>query len=130
MQRLIPGRTEPVEDSNCVRTRIGAIAGPDTAVVHLRVQPFRRVVARISGTHGLAGSRAALLTENRPEPGANVWIFTLPIPFNVNPVHSPPFFRLFWAHGGNVVLRVAGDDTRLATGATVEINYHTPLMRH
>src|SRR5450755_323967 len=69
---------EPVEIANLVRTVIRAVAGADAAIVDLHVEPVRRVIRRVHGTHRLARRVAALLAEHWDEARFEALVERLP----------------------------------------------------
>ncbi len=127
-QRLIPVRIEPVELANGVGTIVAAVADPDAAVVHLRVQSFRCMVRRVYGTDRLAGRIIAVLAEHRHEPRLHVRVVAFPIPLDSDPVDCPPLRSFLLAGYADVIFSVTGHNAGLASGAAIEINDHFPLM--
>src|SRR5579872_6991025 len=58
------GIVGPVETSYFIRTVVGAIAGPDTAVIGHLIQPLAAVVGGIHRANVLTGSVVAMLTQH------------------------------------------------------------------
>jgi hypothetical protein len=77
-------------------------------------------------TYGFAGSFATLLTKYGHETRFDVGIFTLPIAFDVDPMHPAPISRFGFPNNRHVVLRMAGDYTCLATGTSIQVYHHSP----
>src|SRR5690606_5172919 len=63
---------EPVVVTNLVRAVVRAVAGSHATVVHLHVQPVRRVVRCVHREHRLARRVTAVLAEHRHEPRLEV----------------------------------------------------------
>src|SRR5215208_3463643 len=144
---------DPVEVADLVRAVVGAVAGADAAVVHLDVEPVRRVVGRVDGEDRLAGRGAAVLAEHRHDARLEVRVETLvlvlgalvvalqPDPRHLAPagdVRAPP--RAVGqeprtlprgAHRRDVVLGVACGDAGRASRAAREVDRHRPApLRH
>src|SRR5579862_4344157 len=130
VQRLIPLRVIEIEETYRVRTGVGAEARTDATVVDLRVQSFRRVIAGEGGTHRLAGRVVALLAKDGLKADARVREFAFPIALHANPVLGASARGLIGAGGGDIILGMAGDYTRFAAGAAIEIDDHGPFVRH
>ena len=128
IERSLPLRFKPVEDTNRVGAGVGAIACADATVVDLRVQTFRGLVTRVGGTDRLAGCGVALLAKYRNVFHPHVGPFALPVSFNANPGEHPAFGGFLFSHGRDIVFRLTGDDAGLAARAAVFIDYHAPLV--
>ena len=55
-------------------------------------------------------------------------MFAGEIAINPYPVHRPAMGDLEFAHDRHVVFGLAGDDTRAAPSARIQINRHAPLL--
>ena len=58
-----------------------------------------------------------------------VAMFTGEIAIDPQPVHRPAMGDLQFANDRDIVLRLACDDTGAATGAGIQIDRHSPLLR-
>ena len=110
--------------------RVGTVARADAAVVDLRVQPVLVLMARIGRAHRFARRVVALLAEHRPELDPHVREITLVVAFDAEPVHGAAAPGLFGRHRGNVVFGMARRDAGFAARALVEIDRHSPAVRH
>ena len=115
-----------VEETHMVRTIVGAVARSNAAVVDLNIQALLVVVRSVHRAHGLTGGIVAVLAEHRQEARLYIGVFTFPIALYANPVHRALLQYNVLKVERDVVFRMASDDASLATGAAVEIHYHTP----
>ena len=60
----------------------------------------------------------------------NFWVINLTIivAINTNPGHFPPIKHLFFADHGNIILRLAGNRTGIATSASSKVDNHAPSV--
>ncbi len=126
LERLVPRWVEEVEEADVVRAGVGAVARADAAVVHLRVEPVRGVMARVGGTHRLARRVVALLAHHGAELEPHVREVAFPVPLHTNPVLGPADGGLLRADRRDVVLGVTRRDARPAPRAAIEIDRHSP----
>ena len=94
VQRLLPFRVEEIEETDVVGARVGAVARANAAVVHLRVQAFFVVVARVGRADRLARRGVALLAHHRSILDAHLGELALEVPLHAHPVHRPSARRL------------------------------------
>ena len=119
---------EEVEPAHFVRTVVRAVARADAAVVDHVVQPFAAVHGRADRTDGLARRGLAVHARNGLEVGLRILDVALMVGVDAQPVHLAAAHHFVFADDGNVVLRLARDDARVAAVARVEIDRHAPLV--
>ena len=110
---------EPIEASHLVRAGIGAVPRADAAIVHLEVQPFRRMHCGIHGadffTRGLfaVNARQRLTDKSR---FLNVVAHEIAV--DANPVQFAVAFNFVLADDGDVVFGLARDHARTSLRAS------------
>src|SRR5260221_2964213 len=127
------GVISPVKAAYFIRTVVGAIAGPDTAVVSHLVQTFGAVVGSVDRANVLTGSIVAMLTQHGLEDNLDVVrIIQLTagsgvVAVNTQPVHivEAQYFTL--ADHRYIVLCMTGYHAGAATDAGIHVDGHTPL---
>ena len=118
---------EPVESADLVGAVVRAVPRAHASVVDLGVQPFGRVVRRVYGTDGLAGSIAAVLAHHRLLHGLEAAVLRVhEVPIDLDPRHLAALCADLLADRRHVVLRVAGGHAGRATGAGVQVDGHPP----
>jgi hypothetical protein len=126
VERLNPGKSEPVKSPDLVRTVLRTEEGSDTAVVDLIVETIDTVVGRKHGTYRFAGGIITVLTEHGEKPHPGLLLFK--IAFDPEPGHLPSPYDLLLADERNVVLRITGDHTGATTDTAVKVNNHNPSI--
>ena len=119
---------QEVEAADLVRAVVRAVARADTAVVDHVVQPFVGVHRRADRTHHFARRVLALHAGNGLEVGLGVVDRAAVVGVDADPVHFTAGQHLLFADHGNVVLRLAADDARVAADARVHVDGHAPLV--
>src|SRR5581483_931886 len=128
-ERLRPGRIPPVEEAHVVGAVVAAVAGADTAVVHLQVEPILAVNTGVHRADGLAGRVRALLAEHRQKARLHIRELALPVALDPDPLLGPVLQEALLLVDRDVVFRLAGDDARLAARAAIQVDRHAPLVR-
>src|SRR5262249_3126395 len=111
----------------------------DASVVRHDVETILTMNGRVDRADRFTGCVLAMLTRHRLmnhfrilRPNATVLVNWFPrgvITIDAQPVHDPAVRDLQLAYNGNVVLRLAGDHTRTASAANIQIDGHSPLLR-
>ena len=127
-QTFRPDRFPVVEEPDLVRTVVGAVTCPNTAVIDLNIQAFVVVVGGEYRAHRLAGSVFTVLAHDWNKPRLHVREFAFPISFDADPFVSPPLQEQVLGIDGQVIFRLTCDDAGLTTGAPVQIYYHAPFV--
>ena len=130
--------TEEIEPPHLVRAVVRAIPRADAAVVDHVVEPLGAVHRRADGTDQFARSVLALhagdgLEESadcvRSSRGLFVGDRLFVVAIDADPVHFAAAHHLLFADDRDVVLRLAGDDARVAADAGIEIDGHAQRSR-
>src|SRR5207244_13506627 len=116
-----------------------SISFSDAAIVSHHVEAVFAVNRRVYGTDRFARRVLAMLTRHRLvhdfrilRPFAGVLVVRLPagvIAVDADPVHRTAVRHLQFAYDRDVVLSLAGDHTRAAPGAHIQIDIPSPLLR-
>ena len=69
-----------------------------------------------------------MLAQDGDELGLDVGELPFPVPFDANPFVGPALQVKVFGVYGQVVLRLAGNDTGLTPGAPVQVDYHSPFV--
>jgi hypothetical protein len=126
---LRPFRRIPVEILYSIGTGRGTVSAPDAAVIDLCHQSLFVNIGSVDRTDFGARWIIAMHTGSWEKPGFDMGKFPFNIRDEFNPVDGAAFGRFFWSDDGDIVFRLAGDDTGLTSAALVQINYHSP-SRH
>jgi len=116
----------PIKILDGVRTGCRTISAADATVIDLGNQPLFVDIGGINRTNLSARGIVTVHAGPREEPGFDTGI----LPFNIrdqfDPVDGSTLRRFLGADDGNVVFGLTGDDTRLAGGASVQVDDHAP----
>ncbi len=127
-ERLGPNWLPVVEETHDIWATVGTVPSADATVVYLNVQAFVAVVRRKYRAYRLARRVFAVLAHDRDEPCLDVREFAFPVAFHADPRHDPRTLKAVLKVQRNVVLGLTGQDTRLTTGALVDIDDHAPAV--
>src|SRR5205085_10548373 len=130
---------EEIEPADFERAIVGAITGPDAAIVSHYVEPVFTVDGGVDRTNGFARRVLAVLTHHRLMHHLRIfWKIAVvlierlrarEVTVDPDPVHRAAVRNLQFADDGNVVFGLTSNDTGAASGADIEIDRHSPLLR-
>jgi hypothetical protein len=121
-------RIKPIKLSGDIRTVIPAVSNANASIIDLGIQPLRSMVRGIHGTHRFTGGLITLLAQDRKKFGFNIRILPFPIPLNADPVDGSPQGSFLLSGNTNIIFRMTGHDTSLASGAPVQVDDHFPFI--
>jgi hypothetical protein len=107
----------------------GAVSATDTPVIDLGHQPFFVFISCVDRADLGAGRVIAMHTRSGKKPRFEMRVFPFDIGDQFNPVDRSAVGGLFGSNERNIIFRMAGHHTRLASGTFVQINDHSPT-RH
>ncbi len=111
-----------------VRATVRAVSCANAAVVDLNVHAFIVVVGREDRANRLARSVPTLLAEDRNEASLHVREFTFPVTLDSNPCIDSLLFVEVFSVQWDIVLYLAGKNTRLTTCASIYVDDHAPVI--
>ena len=126
--RVVRDVVEVVEAPHLVGAVVAAVAGADAAVVDHLVQALVAVDGGVDRADVFAGRRLAVHTRERLHDHLGILERSRVVAVDADPVHLAALVDVLLADGGDVVLRLAGDDAGAAAGALVEVDRHRPLV--
>ena len=118
---------EVIESPYLERTVVGAVTGPDATVVRHRIDPFLGMNRGSDRANLFTGSRFAVHAGHRLLHDVGVFLVSLEIAVDTQPVHLTTIEHLFTTNNRDIVLALTGDHAGIAADAFGEINCHAPL---
>src|ERR1019366_3096627 len=119
---------EEIEAPHLVGAVVGAVTRAHAAVVDHVVEAFGAVRGGLHGADQLAGRVLAVHAGDRLVVNGGIVLFALIIGIDAQPVHGASAAHLVLTHHGDIIFRLAGDHTRAASGAGVEVDGHAPRV--
>lgn len=119
LQLLWPFGWIPVKVFDRVGASGSAVAATNASVIDLAHKPFLIDVRRIDRTNFSAGGIVAMHAGAWKKPGFDMRVVSFNIGNQFDPVDRATFRCLLWPDDRHVVLRLAGDHTRLTGSAFV-----------
>ena len=119
---------EEIEAPDLPRAVVRAIPRANATVVGHEIEAVVAVHRGIDRADRFAGRIFAVLAHDGLRKHFRVVLVSGKVTVHADPGHVAAARDLIFAHDGHVVLRLAGDDARVATRASAQIDRHAPLL--